>query len=148
MGEGVLSKRTPHPASPALRKFPEGAEIWGVSGESQIERRPMAAKRTETTTKRRRPPAKTAAGRANQLKAMAYDLAAAKLEDGTASNQLIIQFLKVDPVREELERERLENENTLLKARVSALESGQRLEELYAEALDAMKGYRGEVEDD
>lgn len=108
----------------------------------------MAAKRTETTTKRRRPPAKTAAGRANQLKAMAYDLAAAKLEDGTASNQLIIQFLKVDPVREELELERLENENTLLKARVSALESVPRVEELYAEALEAMKGYRGESEDD
>ena len=108
----------------------------------------MAAKRTEATTKRRRPPAKTAAGRANQLKAMAYDLAAAKLEDGTASNQLIIQFLKVDPVREELERERLENENMLLKARVSALESGQRVEELYAEALEAMKEYRGGAEDD
>lgn len=108
----------------------------------------MAAERTEASTKRRRPPAKTAAGRANQLKAMAYDLAAAKLEDGTASNQLIIQFLKIDPVREELERERLENENTLLKARVSALESGQRVEELYAEALEAMKEYRGGAEDD
>ena len=31
---------------------------------------------------------------------------------------------------------------------MSALESGQRVEELYAEALEAMKGYRGESEDD
>ena len=97
----------------------------------------MATKQNQTTTKRRRPPAKTPAARTNQL-------AEERFREGTASNQLIIQFLKADPAREELERTRLENENELLKARVSALESGQRLEELYAEALEAMKAYRGD----
>lgn len=107
----------------------------------------MATKQNQTTTKRRRPPAKTPAARTNQLKAMAYDLAEERFREGTASNQLIIQFLKADPAREQLERTRLENENELLKARVSALESGQRLEELYAEALEAMKAYRGDDAD-
>ena len=107
----------------------------------------MAAKRDKTTTRQRRPPARTASARTNQLKAMAYDLAEERLKDGTASNQLIIQFLKADPAREELERTRLENENELLKARVGALESGQRVEELYAEALEAMKAYRGDDAD-
>lgn len=103
----------------------------------------MATKHTSNAPKRRRPPAKTAAARTNQLKALAFDVAEERLLDGSASNQLVIQFLKIDPVREELERTRLENENELLKARVGALESGQRIEELYAEALEAMKAYRG-----
>lgn len=103
----------------------------------------MATKHAPNVPKRRRPPAKTATARTNQLKALAFDVAEERLLDGSASNQLVIQFLKTDPVREELERTRLENENELLKARVSALESGQRIEELYAEALEAMKAYRG-----
>lgn len=107
----------------------------------------MATNQNQTPPKRRRPPAKTPAARTNQLKAMAYDLAEERLREGTASNQLIIQFLKADPAREELERARLANENELLKARVGALESGQRLEELYAEALEAMKAYRGDDAD-
>ena len=107
----------------------------------------MATKQNQTITKRRRPPAKTPAARTNQLKALAFDVAEERLLDGTASNQLVIQFLKTDPVREELERTRLENENELLKARVAALESGQRIEELYAEALEAMKAYRGDNAD-
>ena len=107
----------------------------------------MAPKKDANPPKRRRPPARTPSGRANQLKEMAYSLAEERLADGTASNQLIIQFLKTDPVRDELERERLQNENRLLEARVGALESGQRIEELYAEALEAMKEYRGDAED-
>lgn len=104
-------------------------------------------KQDPTTPKRRRPPARTSTARANQLKAMAYSLAEERIADGTASNQLITQCLKLDPMREELERVRLANENELLKARVAALESGQRIEELYAEALEAMKAYRGEDAD-
>ena len=107
----------------------------------------MATKQNPTSPKRRRPPAKTPSARTNQLKALAFDVAEERLLDGTASNQLVIQFLKTDPVREELERTRLENENELLKARVAALESGQRIEELYAEALEAMKAYRGDNAD-
>ena len=107
----------------------------------------MATKQDPTIPKRRRPPARSPAARTNQLKAMAYSLAEERIADGTASNQLIAQCLKLDPAREELERVRLANENELLKARVAALESGQRVEELYAEALEAMKAYRGEDAD-
>ena len=107
----------------------------------------MATKQDPTTPKRCRPPARTPAARTNQLKAMAYSLAEERIADGTASNQLIAQCLKLDPAREELERVRLANENELLKARVAALGSGQRVEELYAEALEAMKAYRGEDAD-
>lgn len=107
----------------------------------------MATKQNPTTPKRRRPPARTAAARANQLKAAAFALAEERIANGTASNQLVVQCLKLDPEREELERVRLANENSLLDARVGALKSGQRLEELYAEALEAMKAYRGDDAD-
>nr|DAP95066.1 MAG TPA: hypothetical protein [Caudoviricetes sp.] len=33
-GEGVLSKRTPHPASRALRNYPEGAKSGGSLGQN------------------------------------------------------------------------------------------------------------------
>ena len=107
----------------------------------------MATKQNPTTPKRCRPPARTAAARANQLKAAAFALAEERIADGTASNQLVVQCLKLDPEREELERVRLANENSLLDARVGALKSGQRLEELYTEALEAVKAYRADDAD-
>ena len=53
-------------------------------------------------------------------------------------------------MRERLERERLENENILLRAKTEAIEAQAKSEELYLNAIKAMKRYSGsnELEDE
>jgi hypothetical protein len=94
--------------------------------------------------KARRPPAPTPEGREAQLVNLAVDRAEQQIRDGTASAQVITHFLKLGSGREQLERERLRRENLLLEAKVSQIESQQRIEELYADALKAMRSYSGE----
>lgn len=43
--------------------------------------------------------------------------------------------------------EKLEEENRLLKAKTESIQSQKRVEELYAEALNAMRSYAGQVGD-
>ena len=98
--------------------------------------------------KRKYRPALTPDAREKQLIALAVDLAEQQLRDGTASSQVITHYLKMGSMKEKLERERLEKENKLIDAKVETLKSVQHIEELYKNALDAMKNYRGDdVED-
>lgn len=66
-----------------------------------------------------------------------------RLLDGTASAQEVTHFLKLGSMRERLEREKLEEENRLLKAKTENLQSQKRVEELYSQALNAMRNYAG-----
>ena len=52
-------------------------------------------------------------------------------------------YLKLGTHREKLEREKLLRENDLLKAKVEAVASAGRIEELYRDALNAMRSYGG-----
>lgn len=88
-------------------------------------------------------PAFTPEARENQLIAAATNLAEKQLLDGTASSQVITHYLKLGSSKERLEKEKLERENELLRAKTEALQSAQRVEELYANALDAMRRYNG-----
>lgn len=81
-----------------------------------------------------------------QMISLAMDCARQQLLDGTASSQVITHFLKLGSERERLERERLQEENKLLRAKTEALESAKHVEELYAEAIKAMKRYSGNSE--
>ena len=74
----------------------------------------------------------------------AMDIATQQILDGTASNSVILHFLKLGSSRERLEQARLEADTTLAKAKVSALESAARTEELVSEALAAFKVYSGD----
>lgn len=94
----------------------------------------------------RRRPATTEEGRENQLVSLAIDLVEKQLIDGTASSQVITHYLKLGSTRERLEQERLARENQLLVSKVEAMESGKKVEELYAEALAAMRSYAGQEE--
>jgi hypothetical protein len=93
-------------------------------------------------------PATTLKGREDQLIALAVDVAEDQLRRGTASAQVITHYLKLGTTREQLEQERLKRENTLLTAKVDALASAQKVEELYANALRAMRVYSGNAESD
>lgn len=88
-------------------------------------------------------PALTPEARENQLIAAATNLAEKQLLEGTASSQVITHYLKLGSSKERLEKEKLERENELLRAKTEALQSAQRVEELYANALDAMRRYNG-----
>lgn len=91
----------------------------------------------------RHAPAKTPKGRENQLISLAVDLAEKQLQEGTASSQVITHFLKLGTERERLEREKLEQENLLIREKVNAIRAAERVEELYANAIAAMKAYGG-----
>ena len=98
---------------------------------------------------RKRPPAKTVEARENQLISLAIDLAERQLADGTASSQVITHYLKLGSTKERLEKEILEKQKDLLQAKTESIHSGKKVEELYKNALDAMRSYSGkEVPDD
>lgn len=93
-------------------------------------------------------PATTPEGRENQLISLAYDFAEKVIQNGTASSQIVTHFLKLGSTREQLEKEKIKNENLLLAAKIEALASGKVVEELYRAALKAMKTYTGQETDD
>lgn len=91
-----------------------------------------------------RPPAKTPEGRENQLVNLAVNLAEKQLRDGSASSQVITHFLKLGTAKEKLEQAKLENENLLLQAKVNHIASSASSEQMYADALAAMRRYSGQ----
>lgn len=103
--------------------------------------------------RRKRPPAYTAEGREDQLVSLAMDEAERQMQQGVASAQVITHYLKLGSRREKLEQQRLRSENALLLAKVESMASAKRVEELYDEAIHAMRRYSGqdmgeEVDDD
>ncbi len=93
-------------------------------------------------------PALTPEARENQLVSLATDLAEQQLRDGTASSQVITHYLKLGSIREKLERERLEEENKLLRAKTEAIANAAEIKTLYEEALKAMRNYGGQGDPD
>ena len=89
------------------------------------------------------PPAMTPQARENQLTALAMDLAEQQLREGTASAQVISHFLKQGAAETELKKENLALRNELLVAQTDQIASQKKVEELYEEALRAMKTYGG-----
>ena len=107
-----------------------------------------AKKADSAKTTRKIRPALTPEARENQMIALAVDLVEQRLIDGTASSQETTHFLKLGSMKNRLEMEKLQEENRLLKARTEALQSAKRVEELYSEAIKAMRRYSGQGSDD
>ena len=98
--------------------------------------------------RKRRPPATTPEARENQLIALAVDLAERQLMEGTASSQVITHYLKLGSTKERIEKEILEEQKMLIKAKTETLNSAKKVEELYVNALNAMKAYSGRDDND
>lgn len=107
----------------------------------------MAKTRGEVSSDERERPAMSPESRENQLISLAVDLAEKQLRDGSASAQVITHYLKLGTTRASLEKTKLERENELLKAKTENLQGQKRTEEMFAEAIAAMKSYSG-VSDD
>jgi hypothetical protein len=96
----------------------------------------------------RRPPATNPEERENQLIALAVDLAEKQLAEGTASSQVITHFLKLGSTTEKISKEILITQKEYLQAKTEQMKAATRVEELYANAIYAMRGYRGEETED
>ena len=89
----------------------------------------------------RQVPALTPEGREDQLIAYATQLAEERLLNGTASNQLVVHYLKLGSVKERYERQKLQEEIKLLTAKIEAIKSEKERDILYAQAIEAMRRY-------
>jgi hypothetical protein len=90
-----------------------------------------------------KPPAKTPEARENQCINMAMNLAAERLAEGTASSQIICHFLKAGALKTQYELEKIRSETELQRAKIEAIKQAERLEEVYVDAIEAMKNYQG-----
>lgn len=108
----------------------------------------MAKVKSSGSTTRKIRPALTPEARENQLISLATDLVEQRLIDGTASSQETTHFLKLATSKARLEREILEKQAELITAKTENLKSAKRIEELYTEALNAMRNYAGQGDPD
>lgn len=106
----------------------------------------MGKAKKDTFAKQR--PALDPEARENQLIALAINLAEKQLIEGTASSQVITHYLKLGSTKERIEKEILEKQKDLITAKTEAIQSAKRVEELYANALDAMRTYSGHKSDE
>ena len=105
------------------------------------------AKKKQNTPKgqpKKMRPATSPEARENQLISLAVDLAEKQLIEGTASSQVITHYLKLGSTKEKIEREILEKQKELIEAKTENLQSAKRIEELYTNAINAMKNYSGQ----
>ena len=108
--------------------------------------KPKATK--PNTTRKSMRPALTPEARENQLISLATDLAEKQLREGTASSQVVTHFLKLATIKAELEKEKLIEENKLLRAKTVPIESMMRSEELMYAAIKAFRSYSGQADSD
>lgn len=87
------------------------------------------------------PPAGSPEERENQLIALAYDAVEERIRNGTASSAEYVHFLKAGSIRQKEEIDKLQKENEMLKAKTEALRSEKNREELYKQAIAAMRSY-------
>lgn len=97
---------------------------------------------TSGSTKKRRP-GLTPEARENQLISLAIDLVEQRLIDGTASSQETTHFLKLATRKSRLENEMMENQNKLITAKTEAIYAEKERENLFKDAIAAMKKYSG-----
>lgn len=91
---------------------------------------------------------RTLEDREHQLISLAVDLAEQQLRDGTASAQVITHYLKLGSTKDRLEQEIMAEQKELLKAKTESIQSAKRVEELYLDALNAMRSYSGQRDEE
>lgn len=93
-------------------------------------------------------PAISPEAREQQMISYAVDLAEQQLLDGTASSQVITHYLKQGTIKAQIELEKLRLENELIRAKTESLEREQKTEEMFKNAIEAMKKYSGNGDPD
>ena len=103
------------------------------------------ARRTddEHTAPRRRSHAKTPEERESLLIAKSLNLIERQIDDGSVSSTVLSIYAKAGTERDRLEKERLRNENEVLRKKVQTMEAAVDVKNLMEDALAAFKGYSG-----
>lgn len=103
----------------------------------------MARKRSSNKEKSDFIPAASPEDREKQMISLAVDLAERQLRDGSASNQVIVHYLKLATQREKLEEKKLQMESEMISAKKDAIAKSNQSEELVDKAIEAFKSYSG-----
>lgn len=74
---------------------------------------------------------------------LAYNLVLQRLRDGTATSQETTYFLKLGSTKNNLENEKLRNENEVLKEKVKMFQASRDSNVDYAKVIECMKRYNG-----
>ena len=93
-------------------------------------------------------PAMTPEGREDQMVAYAMDLSERRMREGTASAQEICYWLGIGSKKERQQRQKLEEEIKLLKAKTEAIKSEQEKNVLYGQVLEAIRTYTPHSQDE
>lgn len=80
-----------------------------------------------------------------QAIALAMRRAYQQLQDGTASQQVIVHFLRAGSQKQREELEKLKDEKALLQAKIKNLESQEQSERMYRDAIRAFQSYSGNI---
>lgn len=89
------------------------------------------------------PPDLTSDAQQRRLINKAYDAVERRIDDGSATAQELVYFLKLGSQREQKEMMILESQAKLYDAKTEALASAKHTEELYNNAIEAMRKYSG-----
>ena len=91
-----------------------------------------------------RKPATSVEEQENIMIGLAVKQAEKELREGKASAQVVLHYLKLGSTKERLEREKLEQETSLVKAKTKAYQSADELKEMYkdADSLEFLKLFR------
>ena len=83
----------------------------------------------------------------NRLIAKSFRLAEERIDNGTATAAEYVHFLKAGSIKQRQEMDKLREENALLRAKTSAIESEKDRAVFYREVVDALQSYRTETTD-
>ena len=98
--------------------------------------------------KRKLPPASTPEVRENQLISLAMDLAEEQIRAKTVSASVLSQVIKWASTKERLERDILIQQRNLMAAKTESIRAAKRVDEMYQEAIKAVRRYNGESDRD
>lgn len=105
----------------------------------------MARRSSSEGPKKKRPPAASPEEQENRMIYYANQMAEEQLRNGTAPPSLVLHYVKLgaDKEKRELEKDVLRSNKKLLEARAEQIDSSRRNEELYENAINAMRRYSG-----
>lgn len=85
--------------------------------------------------------------RENQMIELAMDLVEWRLRNGLATSQETTHFLKLGSSRGRQDYELAETQKELIKTKTTAIKESKSMAELYSQAMESIRIYRGEADD-
>lgn len=110
--------------------------------------RPMKKQEKPRFIDREFPPAQSLEQKEEQMVLLSMERAEQQIRDGTASSQVLTHYLKIGSTKEKLEKQILNEQKKLIVAKTEQIESQKKVEELYANAINAFMRYSPSEDDD